>query len=77
MRALRERGRNTVDEALIFKTVEAQRALVAEAITRTKLARWKAFHNAFVSDGRPPIPLVRKVMMGSAGGMSCRLNAPV
>ena len=39
MAALRERGRRAVDEALIFATVEAQRALVAAAMTRTKAAR--------------------------------------
>jgi len=30
---------------------------------------WKAFHDAFLSYGGPPIPLVRKAMMGSEGGL--------
>ncbi|MEP6787067.1 MAG: DUF885 domain-containing protein [Acidobacteriota bacterium] len=33
--------------------------------TRGGKAAWKQFHDAFVSYGGPPIPLVRKVMMGA------------
>jgi len=28
-------------------------------------AAWKAFHDQFLSYGGPPIPLVRRAMMGS------------
>lgn len=42
MKRLREQGRRAVDEALIFETVEAQRALVAAAVSRTKSARRSA-----------------------------------
>ncbi|WP_199229710.1 Mu transposase C-terminal domain-containing protein [Azospirillum sp. TSO22-1] len=38
-RRLREQGRGAVDEQLIFDAVEAQRALVAEAVAQTKRAR--------------------------------------
>jgi hypothetical protein len=31
-------------------------------------AGWKAFHDAFLAYGGPPIPLVREQMMGKAGG---------
>ena len=30
--------------------------------------RWQAFHDKFLSYGGPPIPLVRKEMMGGDGG---------
>ena len=33
--------------------------------TRGGKAAWKQFHDAFVSYGGPPIPLVRKAMMGA------------
>jgi uncharacterized protein (DUF885 family) len=29
---------------------------------------WKQFHDAFLSYGGPPIPLVRKAMLGSRSG---------
>ena len=39
VRALRERGQQAVDEALIFQAVETQRLIVAEAAHKTKAAR--------------------------------------
>jgi hypothetical protein len=30
------------------------------------MQQWKAFHDAFLSYGGPPIPLVRKAMVGDA-----------
>jgi putative transposase len=39
VRALRERGQQAVDEALIFRAVETQRLIVAEAAHKTKAAR--------------------------------------
>jgi uncharacterized protein (DUF885 family) len=32
--------------------------------TRGERKAWKAFHDQFLSYGGPPIPLVRKAMMG-------------
>ena len=34
--------------------------------TRGGRKAWKAFHDEFLSYGGPPIPLVRKAMMGEA-----------
>jgi putative transposase len=39
VRALRERGQQAVDETLIFRAVETQRLIVAEAAHKTKAAR--------------------------------------
>ncbi len=39
VRALRERGQQAVDEGLIFRAVETQRLIVAEAAHKTKAAR--------------------------------------
>ncbi len=39
MRLLRERGRRSVDESMIFDAIETQRALVSEAAAKTKSAR--------------------------------------
>ena len=36
--------------------------------TRGGKAAWKQFHDAFLSFGGPPIPLVRKAMLGSSSG---------
>jgi hypothetical protein len=33
--------------------------------TRGGKAGWKQFHDAFLSYGGPPIPMVRKAMMGA------------
>ena len=30
-------------------------------------AAWKEFHDTFLSFGSPPVPLVRKMMMGEVG----------
>lgn len=32
-------------------------------------AAWKAFHDAFLAYGGPPVPLVRKAMLGSSGNL--------
>lgn len=37
--------------------------------TRGGRAAWNDFHDAFLSYGGPPIPLVRKAMLGSAAGL--------
>ena len=31
-------------------------------------AAWKEFHDAFLEFGGPPVPLVRKAMLGEKGG---------
>lgn len=36
--------------------------------TRGGRAAWQSFHDAFLSYGAPPIPLVRKAMLGGEGG---------
>jgi hypothetical protein len=33
------------------------------------MKNWKAFHDAFLSYGGPPIPLVRKAMVGDKGSL--------
>jgi hypothetical protein len=33
------------------------------------MKQWKAFHDAFLSYGGPPIPLVRKAMVGDKGSL--------
>ncbi|WP_247879287.1 Mu transposase C-terminal domain-containing protein [Azospirillum brasilense] len=50
-RVLRERGRRSVDEAMIFDAVEAQRILVAEAAARTKAARQTMQRTAYALAG--------------------------
>jgi hypothetical protein len=37
--------------------------------TRGGPAAWKAFHDAFLAYGGPPVPLVRKAMLGSSGNL--------
>jgi hypothetical protein len=37
--------------------------------TRGGRAAWKSFHDEFLSYGSPPIPLVRKAMMGDSGAL--------
>lgn len=51
MRVLRERGRRSVDEAMIFDAIEAQRMLVAEAAARTKAARQAVQRTAYALAG--------------------------
>ncbi len=36
--------------------------------TRGGRTAWKAFHDAFLNFGGPPIPLVREKMLGPKGG---------
>ncbi|MBP2310218.1 Mu transposase C-terminal domain-containing protein [Azospirillum melinis] len=51
MRVLRERGRRSGDEAMIFDAIEAQRMLVAEAAARTKAARQAVQRTAYALAG--------------------------
>jgi len=37
--------------------------------TRGGKAAWKQFHDTFLSFGAPPVPVVRKEMMGEVGGV--------
>ena len=52
--ALRERGLALVDEQLIFETIEAQRALVDDAVRRTKAARQLAEKRSRALDAATP-----------------------
>ncbi len=36
--------------------------------TRGGRSAWKAFHDKFLSYGAPPVPLVRRAMLGEAAG---------
>ena len=36
--------------------------------TRGGRAAWRQFHDRFLSYGGPPIPLVRRAMLGESGG---------
>jgi hypothetical protein len=36
--------------------------------TRGGRSAWKAFHDKFLSYGAPPVPLVRRAMMGETVG---------
>jgi hypothetical protein len=35
-------------------------------------ARWKEFHDRFLSYGGPPVPLVREAMLGVGAGAALR-----
>ena len=48
-------------------TACSSRTSVAITSTRGGKSAWKQFHDAFTSYGGPPIPLVRKAMMGGNG----------
>jgi hypothetical protein len=37
--------------------------------SRGGTAAWKSFHDAFLAYGGPPVPLVRKAMLGSSGNL--------
>lgn len=56
LRAMAERGRNSVNEQLIFDTVAAQRALIADATQRSKSARKSA--QRIVNALTAPLPLM-------------------
>ena len=59
--------RGTFDPAYINYTMGKLmiRKLRADwTATRGGRAAWKSFHDAFLQYGGPPIPLVRKAMMG-------------
>lgn len=56
LKALRERGRQAIDEQALFDMVAEQRRLVAEAIDRTTIARKSAQRVAYALDiGRPAL----------------------
>lgn len=59
LRALAERGRKGVNEQLIFDTVAAQRALIADATCRSKFARRNA--ERIVNALTVPVPLIDNV----------------
>lgn len=55
LKALRERGRQAVDEQALFNMVAEQRRIVLEAIEKTKIARKSAQRIAYALDvGSPP-----------------------
>jgi putative transposase len=55
---LRAGGRGQIAEQMIFDAIEAQRQLIAEALTRTKSARRFAQRTAYaVASARPPAAL--------------------
>lgn len=55
LKALRERGRQAVDEQALFEMVAEQRRIVLEAIEKTKIARKSAQRIAYALDiGSPP-----------------------
>jgi len=51
---LRTDGLQSVDEKLIFQTIAAQRALIAEAKLRTRAERWS--HARSAAPKAPPAP---------------------
>ncbi|HBM60562.1 MAG TPA: plasmid replication initiator-like protein [Citreicella sp.] len=53
-RALREAGRRSVDEELIFRTIEAQRELVSTAVRQTKATRRHQARRAHLA----PLPMI-------------------
>ena len=53
-RALREAGRRSVDEELIFRTIEAQRDLVDTALRQTKATRLRQARRAHLA----PLPMI-------------------
>ncbi|WP_225207633.1 Mu transposase C-terminal domain-containing protein [Novosphingobium huizhouense] len=56
LKALRERGRQAVDEQALFDMVAEQRRIVLEAIEKTKIARKSAQRIAYALDiGSPPL----------------------
>lgn len=70
LKALRERGRQAVDEQALFEMVAEQRRLVVEAIDRTKIARKSAQRVAYALNiGRPALVGPAKPMI--APGSSC------
>ena len=44
-------------------------AAAANAASADQMKYWKAFHDKFLSYGGPPIPLVRKYMLGEGGSL--------
>jgi putative transposase len=54
MAALRERGRQAVDEQMLFDAVTAQRLLVDEAFVKTKSARRAFQRTAYAVAGAEP-----------------------
>lgn len=69
--ARQQAARGTFDPAYLNYTLGKLmiRKLRAEwTATRGGQAAWKSFHDAFLSYGAPPIPLVRKAMLASDSG---------
>jgi hypothetical protein len=44
-------------------------ATVTSAAQADQMKYWQAFHDKFLSYGGPPIPLVRKYMLGEGGSL--------
>jgi uncharacterized protein (DUF885 family) len=69
--ARQQAARGTYDPAYLNYTLgKLMIRKLREDWTATRGGRtaWKAFHDAFLSYGGPPIPLVRAAMLGSKGG---------
>jgi putative transposase len=80
LRDLRERGQRAVDEALIFKAVEAQRLLVAEAAARTRVARKAVQKTAYAlaaTNGQPDMPAVPPMLPASGDASAPEPAAPL
>jgi hypothetical protein len=44
-------------------------AAASSAAPADQMKYWQAFHDKFLSYGGPPIPLVRKYMLGEGGSL--------
>jgi uncharacterized protein (DUF885 family) len=69
--ARQQAARGTYDPAYLNYTMGKLmiRKLRADwTASRGGQAAWREFHDAFLSYGGPPIPMVRKAMLGSDGG---------
>lgn len=63
--AKQQSARGTYDPAYLNYTMgKLMIRKLREDWTQGDRSRWKAFHDAFLSYGGPPIPLVRKAMLG-------------
>jgi hypothetical protein len=50
-------------------TKQAGGAAAGSAASADQMKYWQAFHDKFLSYGGPPIPLVRKYMLGEGGSL--------
>ncbi len=48
---------------------QAVRATASSTAPADQVKYWQAFHDKFLSYGGPPIPLVRKYMLGEGGSL--------